>query len=231
MRSMKPTSHPKRLWGTIKSLLTHPLQASSFHLQSLNPWQIPWHHSSYKRFLPSRIPFPQNCTAALPLLILINPIRTNCFPTSPLSHQQKSLSYSTQCQTNHHHLIMFPRHFWNMCWYFFHHHLTYIWQTYLSNKVLSLPSSKLALVSPLLKKPGLPKSGPCKLQTNFKFKYHRQNLGTPCPCTPSPPHFISPVSVRYNPPTASIILRIYLSSNYQESSRHIPMNQLSWWLK
>ena len=137
---MKPLATQSDSGVPLSHYSTHPLQASSFHLQSLNPWQIPWHHSSYKRFLPSRIPFPQNCMAALPLLILINPIRTNCFPISLLSHQQKSLSYSTQCQTNHHHLIMFPRHFWNHVLILFPSS-SHIWQTYLSNKVLSLPSS------------------------------------------------------------------------------------------
>ena len=105
------SSHPKRLWGTIKSLL-HPSPQS----EQLSPSASqPLANSLASFFLQKILTIKNSISSKLhgspSLLILINPIRTNCFPISLLSHQQKSLSYSTQCQTNHHHLIMFPRHF------------------------------------------------------------------------------------------------------------------------
>ena len=48
----------------------------------------------------------------------------------------------------------------------------------------TIPSKfKLALISPLLKKPGLPKSDLDKFQTNIKSEYHRQNPWASCPFT------------------------------------------------
>ena len=225
---MKASSHPKRLWGTIKSLLhssppseqlspsvSQPLANSlaSFFLQKI----LTLKNSISSKLHGSPSPFDFDQPHQDELL-------SNFTPVTPTEVTQLLHSMSNKSSP----LDYVPTSLLKSCADTFSIIISHL--ANLSFKQGTFPSKfKLALVSPLLKKPGLPKSDLANFRPISNLNTIGQNLGTPCPCTPSPPHFnISQFTVRYNPPTASIIpLRLLCSNSRMISWKHIDSGKIT----
>ena len=142
---------------------THLLPLNNSHLHYHNHWQILWLLFSVKRLSLSKSRYPPNCTADPHLLILISHMLPNYFRILLRSLLLKSLNSFIQCQISHLSSTTSPTSLLKSCADTFSLLISHL--ANLSFSQATCPTKfKLALISPLLKKPGLSKSDP----SNFR---------------------------------------------------------------